>query len=152
MNKKYIVTLTDEEHTQLQTLISTGTAAARTLTHARILLKAARRPDGDEATDAEIRAALDVSLATIARVRERCVEEGVEAALQRRSSERPRARKLDGTQEAHLIALHCSPPPNGQARWTLRLLADRLVELEIVDAIAPETVRLTLKKTNSSRG
>jgi transposase len=152
MNKKYIVTLTDDERTQLQTLISTGTAAARTLTHARILLKAARRPDGVAATDEEIRAALDVSLATIARVRERCVEEGLEAALLRRSSERPQARKLDGTQEAHLIALHCSPPPDGQARWTLRLLADRLVELEIVDAIAPETVRLTLKKTNSSPG
>lgn len=152
MNKKYIVTLTDEERTQLQTLISTGTAAARTLTPARILLKAARRPDGAAATDEEIRAALEVSLATIARVRERCVEEGVAAALQRRSSERPQARKLDGTQEAHLIALHCSPPPHGQARWTLRLLADRLVELEIVDSIAPETVRRPLKKTNSSPG
>ena len=146
MNKKYIVTLTTEERTQLQTLISTGRAAARTLTHARILLKAERRPDAAEATDAEISQALTVSLATIARVRERCVEAGLEVALHRHSSDRPRARKLDGTQEAHLIALHCGPPPKGQARWILRLLADRLVELEIVDSIAPETVRLTLKK------
>src|SRR5437016_4261287 len=140
MNKKYIVTLTDEERTQLQSLLDSGRAPTRTLTHARILLKAERRPDVAEWTDEEISRALDVGLSTIARVRERCVEEGLDAALARRAACQYRPRKLDGLGEAHLVALNCGPPPSGRSRWTLRLLAARLVELEVVDTIAPETV------------
>ncbi len=152
MAKKYRVTLTEDERTMLTTLISTGTAPARTLTHARILLKADQAADGPAWTDEAIRDALDVSLSTIARVRERFVEQGLEAALHRRSGPRPQQRRLDGSQEAHLIALTCSAPPSGQEHWSLRLLADKLVELEVVETISHETVRQTLKKTTSSRG
>jgi transposase len=149
--KKYVVRLDEAERAFLTDLISTGTAAARTLTHARLLLKADVGPDGPGWTDQQIRAALDVSVRTIERVRATLVTEGLDAALHRR---RPpaRPRKLDGAGEAHLVALACSAPPEGRARWTLHLLAAKLVELEVVDQIAPETVRTTLKKTNSSRG
>ena len=103
-------------------------------------------------TDEEIARSLQIASATVERVRRRCVEEGIEAALGRREQQRRRPKKLDGAAEAHLIALACGEPPEGRARWTLRLLADRLVECEIVDGIHPETVRKTLKKTNSSLG
>jgi len=103
-------------------------------------------------SDEAIAHALDVNRSTVERVRIRCVEEGFEAALRPRPSHQLHPRKLDGAQEAHLVALACSPPPTGRARWTLRLLADRVVELEIADAISHETVRQTLKKTNSSPG
>ena len=103
-------------------------------------------------TDEEIARSLQIASTTVERVRRRCVEEGIEAALGRREQQRRRPRKLDGAAEAHLIALACGEPPEGRARWTLRLLADRLVECEIVDDIHPETVRKTLKKTNSSLG
>ena len=152
MAKKYRVTLTNDERTMLTTLISSGTAPARTLTHARILLKADQAAGGPAWTDAAIRDALDVGLSTIARVRERFVEESLEAALHRRSGPRLRQRLLDGSQEAHLVALTCSPPPSGQERWSLRLLADKLVALEVVDTISYETIRQVLKKTPSSRG
>ncbi len=151
MNKKYIVRLTDTERGLLEGLINTGKGAARTLTHARILLKADCGPDGPAWTDAMISTALDVSIPTIERVRRTLVLEGFDAALQRRPAP-PRQRKLDGRQEAHLIALACSPAPEGHQRWTLHLLADRLVELEALDGLAPETVRQILKKTSSSRG
>lgn len=149
--KKYVVRLDEAERTFLTDLVSTGTAAARTLTHARLLLKADVGPDGPGWTDAQIAAALDVGVRTIERVRETLVTEGLDAALRRR---RPpaRPRKLDGAGEAHLVALACSEPPEGRARWTLHLLAARLVEVEVVDHIAPETVRTTLKTTSSSRG
>lgn len=149
--KRYVVRLDEAERTVLTDLISTGTAAARTLTHARLLLKADVGPDGPGWTDQRIRAALDVSVRTIERVRETLVTEGLDAALHRR---RPpaRPRKLDGAGEAHLVALACSEPPEGRARWTLHLLAAKLVELEVVDRIAPETVRTTLKQTSSRRG
>jgi transposase len=150
--KMYRVKLTAEERERLQELLSKGTAAARTLTHARILLKADEGVVGPRLTDDEIAEALEVNRSTVERVRIRCVEEGFEAALRPRPSRQVHPRKLDGIQEAHLVAVACSPAPKGRARWSLRLLADKLVELEIVDDISHETVRQTLKKTNSSRG
>ena len=103
-------------------------------------------------TDEGVARSLQIASATVERVRRRCVEEGIEAALGRREQQRRRPKKLDGAAEAHLIALSCGEPPEGRARWTLRLLADRLVECELVDSIHPETVRQALKKTNSSPG
>lgn len=150
--KLYRVKLMAEERAHLQELLSKGRAAARTLTHARILLKADEGVDGPRLTDDEIAEALDVNRSTVERVRIRCVEEGFEAALRPRPSRQLHPRKLDGVQEAHLVALVCSPAPKGRVRWSLRLLADKLVELEIVDEISYETVRQTLKKTNSNRG
>ena len=152
MAKKYRVTLTPDERTMLSTLINAGAAPARTLTHARILLKADQAEGGPAWTDEAIRDALDVGLSTIARVRERFVEESLDAALRRRTPSRQRQRRLDGAEEAHLLALTCSAPPEGRERWSLRLLADTMVELEYVDDISHETVRQVLKKMNSSRG
>jgi hypothetical protein len=148
MNKKYRVTLSETERAYLETLITTGKVSAHTHIHARILLKADQSAAGPNWTDQQISDALDVSRPTIERVRRTLVTDGLDAALQRRRPEVPRARKLDGAQEAHLVALVCSPPPAGAARWTLTLLADRLVTLQVVESIAPETVRQTLKKTN----
>jgi len=152
MNKKYRVTLTDDERCHLQTLITTGKTAAQTQIHARILLKADQSAAGPAWFDQDISNALEVSIPTIERVRRTLVLEGLEAALHRRPATTPRLRKLDGAQEAHLVALVCSPPPTGYDRWTLELLADRLVELKHVDSIANETIRQTLKKTNLSPG
>jgi transposase len=145
--KVYRVKLTPEERAHLHELLSKGKAAARTLTHARILLKADGGETGPCLTDDEIALDLDVNRSTVERVRVRCVEEGFEAALRPRPSRQLHPRKLDGVQEAHLIALACSPAPKGRTRWSLRLLADKLVELEVVDDISYETVRQTLKKT-----
>jgi len=150
--KAFQVQVTLAERTRLQTLVSTGSATAHAMTHARILLKADEGPDGPAWTDVMIHAALDVGLATIARVRQTAVQEGLDAALQRKAPRRSYERALDGVGEAHLIALACSTPPDGAGRWTLRLLADRMVTLEYVDAISHETVRQTLKKTNSNPG
>jgi transposase len=147
--KKYIVNLTEEERVRLKNMISAGQESARKLARARILLKA------DEGwTDATISQALDVGTATVGRVRQRCVEESLEAALNRRKPGRNYERKLDGQAEAHLIALACSKPPVGYGRWTLRLLADELVKLEQVelDSISHEAVRIALKKTNLNLG
>ena len=152
MQKKYRVTLTSEEGEQLSRLVARGKAAARTLTHARILLKADQAEGGPAWSDARIAEALDVGLSTVHRVRQAFVAEGLEAALHRRRPTGRQYRKLDGAQEALLVALACSPPPEGRQRWTLTLLADRLVELQVVDSISPECVRTTLKKTTSSRG
>jgi len=152
MHKRYRITLTEEERTRLHDLLSSGKAAARTLTHARILLKADQGPEGPGWIDEKIRDALYVGLSTITRVRERFVEEGLDAALYRRPSPRHRQPRLDGQQEAHLLALTCSAPPLGQERWTLRLLADKMVELEYIERVSHETVRQTLKKTRSSLG
>lgn len=152
MAKKYVVRLSADERTLLTDLISAGRAAARAQAHARVLLKADQGPDGPAWIDAEIVAALDVSLRTVERVREAWVTQGLEPALYPRPARAHRPRRLDGAQEAHLIALACSAPPTGKRRWTMRLLANRLVELGIVDGIAPETVRTTLKKTTSSPG
>jgi transposase len=152
MQKKYIVKLTQVERNNLSALISSGKAPSRKLTHARILLKADCGDNGQGWTDQTISEAMDVSLATIYRVRQLFVEEGLNAALNRRLPNRQYVRKLDGVNEAHLIALACSQPPEGQARWTMRLLADRMVEFNYVESLSHETVRQVLKKTNSSRG
>jgi transposase len=149
---KCVVTLSDAERAQVVELISAGRGPARKLTHARILLKADRASTGPAWRDDQIMEALDVSRSTVARVRERHVKEGLEAALNHRRPQKDWPHRLDGDQEAHLIALACSSPPEGRARWTLRLLADRMVELEYVESLSYETVRRTLKKTNSSPG
>jgi len=151
--KKHKVTLTDEERQQLSDLIASGKGAARKLAHARILLKADAAPGGPAWPDERIAEAVEVSRATVERVRQRFVEQGLEASLGRKPQDRPsRERKLDGRAEARLIALACSEPPEGRREWTMQLLADKLVELRVVDAVADETVRRALKKTRSSRG
>jgi len=151
--KKYLVTLKAEERQSLCELTTAGKASAHKQTHARILLKADQADGGPAWPDERIAEALDVGLSTIARARQRFVEQGLEAALSRTKQERPsRPRKLDGRAEARLIAVACSAPPAGRQEWTMRLLADRLVELEVVDTVSDETVRRVLKKTSSSRG
>jgi len=151
--KKHKVTLTTEERHQLRDLIAAGKAAALRLTRARILLKADAAQGGPAWPDERIAEAVEVSVATVERLRQRFVEQGLEAALDRKKQDRPsRACKLDGRAQARLIAVARSAPPEGRQQWTLRLLADRLVELEIVDTICHETVRRVLKKTRSSRG
>jgi len=148
-NQKYQVNLTQAERDHLENLISSGTENARKLTRARILLKA----DAGW-TDTEIVKALDVGLPTAGRIRKRYAMEGLDTALNRKSTCRQYERKLDGAAEAQLIALTCSKPPAGYARWSLRLLSERLVTLEQVEfeSVSHETVRQVLKKTNSSLG
>jgi DNA-binding transcriptional ArsR family regulator len=146
--KKYPVFLTQTEREHLNSLIAAGTASARKLTHARILLKADQSPEGPCWVDEQVADAVEVSQPTVSRVRKQYFEEGLEAALNRRPPNREYHRKLDGKQEARLVALACSEPPEGQARWSLRLLADKMVELEVVDDLSYQTVRRTLKKTN----
>jgi transposase len=151
--KKYKVTLTDDEREQLAGLIASGKAAAKKLTHARILLKADQADGRPAWTDDRIAEAVEVSTDTVGRVRQRFVEDGLDAALGRKTQDKPsRERKLDGAAEARLIALACSKAPRGRVAWTLEMLADKLVELKVVDSICPETVRKTLQKTRSSRG
>jgi transposase len=152
MAEKFVVTLTAEERHRLTQLTTAGKGAAATLTHARILLGADAASTAGGHTDEAIAASLSVSPASIARVRKTFVEQGLDAALHRRRPTGRRFRKLDGEQEARLIAVACGRPPEGYARWTLKLLADKLVELEVVDSISPECLRTTLKKTTSSRG
>jgi len=153
MSKKlYVVTLTAAERSYLQALIAKGKAAAQKRLHAQILLKADAGPDGDGWMDQQIMEAFDVSRRTVERLRQRLVEEGLEAALTRKPQENRVPRKIDGVAEAHLIAAACGKPPEGRKGWTLQLLADRLVELKLVDSVSYETVRRTLKKTKSSRG
>ena len=152
MVKRYRVRLSEEEQQGLRSLVSKGRAAAYKQTHARILLLCDENQADGAMKDEEIARALKLGTATVERVRCRGVEEGLEAALGRRQQLNRRQRKLDGAGEAQLIALTCSQPPEGRAGWTLRLLADQLVECEIVDSISTETVRQTLKKTNSSPG
>ncbi len=151
-NAKYIVTLSAHERSELGKLVHTGTAPGRTRTHAQILLKADCGPGGPAWTDEDIQQALDVGSQTIHRVRQCFVEEGLDAALHRRRPTGWRVRKLDGEAEAHLLALACSAPPTGRDRWSLRLLADRLVVLGYVDEVSHETVRSILKKTRSNPG
>ncbi len=151
MKKKYPVILSETEREELKQLIAAGTAPARKLTHARILLKADQSPEGPGRVDEAIAEAVETSQPTVSRVRKRYFEEGLEAALNRRPPNREYRCKLDGEQEARLIALACSEPPEGQARWSLRLLAEKLVELEVVEEeVSYQTVRRTLKKTSSS--
>ena len=149
---KYMVRLTQEERQHFSTLISTGRAAAAKLLHARILLKADGCEGSGSWTDAEIAVALDTSESTVHRVRQAFVEQGWEPALARQRPTGRQYRKLDGAQEAQLIALACGAPPTGRARWTLEFLADKLVTLDVVDRISAECVRTTLKKMTSNRG
>jgi hypothetical protein len=149
MYKKYVVHLTEKERSQLETLVRSGRAHARKLLYGRILLKA--DADGpDRWTDERIAETFEVSTATVARERRRFCEEGLEVALMPKKPGRPRRRVLDGRAEAHLVALSCSDPPEGRERWSMRLLADRMVELGHVETLSHETVRRTLKKTASS--
>jgi transposase len=150
--KKYIVSLTAEEREELEQLTTTGKVAAYKMNHARILLKADTKQEGGSWTDEAISQALDISVATIERVRQRFVATSLEAALTRQVQQQRKPRRLDGEQEAHLIAMTCSEVPEGYARWSLRLLAERMVELEYVESVSHETVRQTLKKTTSSPG
>lgn len=148
MPQKHVVELGDGDRLQLRSLLRKGKASARCLTRARILLAAA-----DQLTDEEIAERLELSPGLVYKVRGRFVREGLTAAIQRRAQPpRPATRKLDGDGEAHLIALACGAPPDGREVWTLRLLADRMVELQQVDALSHETVRTVLKKTRSNRG
>jgi transposase len=153
VQKKYHVTLTPEERGELERMISAGKAAARKQAHARILLKADEGEGGPRWSDVRIAEALDVGLSTVWRVRRRFVEEGIEAAIVPQPSTRAYARKLDGAGEARLVKLACSRPPEGRKRWTLQLLADRMVVLgHAEDGLSYETVRRVLKKTRSSPG
>lgn len=147
MPKRYIVRLSPEERQELQSLVSIGKAAAYKIKHANLLLNI--DVNGQGWTDEEASSAMSCHRNTVANLRQRLVEQGVEAALERKPRKTPpRPRICDGEAEAKLIALRCGKPPAGQARWTLRMLAERAVELEIVPAISHETVRQTLKKTN----
>jgi transposase len=151
MAKKYRVTLSAAERDELAALISKGKAAARKLAHARVLLQVDESEAGAMSTDEQVAQALNLSRRTVERVRERFVEQGLSAALLPQASTRRYERAFDGAQEARLIALACSAPPEGTSRWTLRLLAEQAVELKIVDTVSHETVRQALKETNSGR-
>lgn len=158
MRKVYVVQLSSGERKQLGELVKKGNSkkgrrpSALQLTRARILLKADQAEDAPSYTDAEIAEALDVSPKTVFNIRKKWVELGLEQALERRPQQNRRAPKLDGRAEAELIACSCGPAPEGRSKWSLRLLADKAVELELVDSISRETVRRTLKKTPSSLG
>ena len=152
LKDKFVVQLTAEQRRRLEQLASTGRNSAATLTRARILLKADAAEGGPGWDDATVAEALDCGASTVARVRKKFAQGGLEAALRRRRPTGRQYRKLDGAQEARLVALACSQPPEGRARWTLKLLADRLVQLEVVESIDPATVYRALKKTTSSRG
>ena len=147
-DKKYRVTLVDEERECLEALTKKGKAAARTISRARILLQADASTQGLARTVEQIRKALDVGLATIYRTRQAFVEDGLDLALRPRKANREYQRKLTSEQEAHLIAMACGKPPPGFARWSLRLLARQFVDLRHVSHISPETIRQTLKKTS----
>jgi transposase len=151
--KKYIVNLSKEEHDTLNKLITSGRGPARMFTRVRILLKADQGKHGPSWGDDKISDALDVTVQTIERVRKQLVEEGLDAVLSRRQyTQKVSRKKIDGNVEAHLIALSCSEPPEGYARWTLRLLANKIVELGYLENISHEAIRQTLKKTNLSLG
>lgn len=158
MQKLYRVELTGEERQQLLDLVKRGDAksgqrpSALKLTRARILLKADQSPEAPAYTDVEIAEALDVASKTVFNIRKKWLEVGLEQTLERRPQVNRRQPKLDGKAEAKLIACNCGPPPEGRKRWTLKMLADKAVELELVDSISPETIRQTLKKTSSSPG
>jgi transposase len=151
-NTKYVVRLSPEERESLRSLVNTGKVAANKRRHAQILLRADAAGESSGPTDREVSDALTVGIATVHRVRQAFVEEGCEAAVQGHRRRPSRTPKLNGEQEARLIALACGPAPQGHSRWTLRLLASTLVELKIVDSVGKDTVRSTLKKTKSSPG
>lgn len=150
--KKYIVSLTSEEKAYLERLVTTGKNSAYKINHARVLLLADINHEEGGWIDQAIASVLNISVSTIERVRQRFVEESLEQALNRQTQSQSKPRRLDGEQEAHLVAITCNTPPSGCSRWTLRLLAEKLVELKEVESISHETVRQTLKKTNLSLG
>ena len=152
MKPKYIVKLSEAERSQLKELISSGEASARQIRRAYILLKSDRSPDGPGWKYQAICDAYEVSSLTVYNVRKNYVEGGLKGAILRKKPDREYERRLDGAGEAHLIALACSEPPDGYERWSLRLLQDRMIRLEIVENISHETIRQTLKKINSSLG
>lgn len=150
--KRYRIELTEIERKELLGLIKKGKERSRKLSHARILLEADESNQGSGLNDAEISSSVHVSVATIERVRKQCVEEGIERALNHKLPHKSRSRKLDGVANAKLTQLACSQAPEGRSRWTISLLADELVKLEVVESIADETVRLALKKMNLNLG
>ena len=151
MQKKYVVELTSEERKQLTALVKKGKTAGYKIRHAQMLLKVDQGKKGSGWSDSTVAEAFTAHITTVERLRKRFVEEGLEAALERHNRKNY-TRKLDGDAEAHLIAIACSEPPEGRNEWSLRLLADKLVELKVVDSVSHMTVSRTLKKTNSSRG
>src|SRR5262245_5127443 len=152
LKDKYVVRLTAPQRQQLRQMARSGKHSARTLVHVRILLKVDAADVGPAWDDVATAEALDCGVQTVARIRKKFVTGGLDAALHRKKPTGRQYRKLDGEQEARLVALACSSPPDGRARWTLQLLAERLVELSVIDSVSDETVRRTLKKTRSSRG
>lgn len=151
--KKYIVRLSQQESQTLKRFISSGKRPAQLFTRARILLKADQGKEGSGWSDEKISQALDVTVQTVERVRKQLVQEGFDAVLKRQQYIQKVSRKrFDGDAEAHLIALSCSEPPKGRSGWSLRLLADRMVELDYVESVSYETVRQTLKKTKLNHG
>jgi transposase len=150
--KKYKVTLTDDERQDLTTRVSKGKAAARTITRARIVLLADESEAGPSWSDDRIVEALGISRRTVERTREKWVESGLEATLNHKRTPRPQTKRLDGEAEARLVQLACTEAPDGRERWTMQMLADKLIELEIIETISDETVRTTLKKMNSNPG
>ena len=149
--KKYIVELTSEERKQLQQLVKKGKVPGYKIRHAQMLLKADQGNHGPGWPDVQVAEVFASHVTTVERLRKRFIEQGLETALER-NKRNNYARKLDGDAEAHLIAIACSAPPAGRSEWSLRLLADRLVELSVVDSVSYMTVSRTLKKTNLSRG
>ena len=153
MKKVFVVRLTEAERSELDALVRKGKASALAIARARILLKADQGKDGAARPDAQIAEALGIAAKTVFNIRRRWVEEGLDAAIHRKKQDCPsRSRKLDGRAEAKLVATCCGPAPQGRARWTLRMLAGKLVQLEVVPSISPETVRGTLKKMRLSLG
>jgi transposase len=152
MGQQYVVKLSEAERYQLKQIVSSGTAPARTVRRAHILLKSDRSEGGPNWSYQEIMEAFAVSNVTISDVRRTYVQDGFESALHRKKPQREYERRLDGAAEAHLVTLACSAAPEGHQRWTLRLLTERLIELEVVETCSHETVRTTLKKMNLSLG
>ncbi len=151
MIKKYIVRLSDSERKELTQMVTRGKVAAYKRLHAQVLLKADISDKGPGWTDQKIADAFDITVRSIERIRKRLVEKGLEGAISRARGGGSK-RKLDGEKEAHLIALACSDPPGGRCQWTLKLLADKMVELNYIDTLSYETVRRILKKTKLSPG
>lgn len=145
--ERYVVKLTQDERSNLLLLVKTGKVSAAKLTHARIILATDENNTDKTPHDTKVSKELYVSSRTVARTRQRFVEEGLESALSRKPHSNTRPRKIDGDQEAHLIALSCSTPPAGRARWTLKLLTNHLIELEVIDSVSSATVGRVLKKT-----
>lgn len=150
--KRYRVSLTTQEREELTELVNKGKGLAGKLKRARILLMADENQENGGWKDADIAQALQTSRRTVERTRQQCVEEGIEVAINHKRPSRTRSKVLDGAAEARLTQIVCSPAPEGSESWTMQLLADKLIELGVVETVSRETVRTTLKKTNSSRG